>query len=256
MTRLEKQFLYGGIYLIFWLVVGFSVYYFFFLGAPGCFDNIKNQDEEGMDCGGPCISCALKNAQPLLVSPVDIFDNGNNNLTILGEIYNPNALVGAERFNYEISLYSGAGRELYHKKNQGFIYPAATKVIIETGVNLGAGEAATGKITVKDIVWQPQEKFGSAPEEKLEARDTKTRWLGQKFLVSGTAVNNNSFVLPRLAVKTILSDKEGQRLAAGITVLENLGPFGEKKFHITVSAPEATAGRTDIAQTRILFEIK
>lgn len=256
MTRPEKQFLYGGIYLIFWLVIGSSIYYFFFLGAPGCFDNIKNQDEEGMDCGGPCISCALKNAQPLIVSPVDIFDNGDNNFTILGEIYNPNALVGAERFNYEISLYSGTGGELYHKENQGFIYPAATKVIIETGINLGAGEAAAGKITVQDTLWQPQEKFGLAPEEKLETRNTETRWLKQKFLVSGTAVNNNSFVLPSLAVKTILSDQEGERLAAGLTILENIAPFGEKKFQIAVPAPEATAGRIDIAKTRILFEIK
>ncbi len=26
---------------------------------PSCFDNIKNQNEEGIDCGGPCKSCTL-----------------------------------------------------------------------------------------------------------------------------------------------------------------------------------------------------
>ena len=35
--------------------------------APSCVDQKMNQREEGIDCGGPCVACAVKNALPPVV---------------------------------------------------------------------------------------------------------------------------------------------------------------------------------------------
>ena len=65
MTRLAKQIIIAIIFFLILAGFGFLVYWNI-LPNPSCFDNIQNQNEEGIDCGGPCQSCeaaALKNLE-------------------------------------------------------------------------------------------------------------------------------------------------------------------------------------------------
>ena len=83
MKRTLKQLLYGFFYLVILLAVVLGAYLLFFQKSSSCFDNIKNQEAVGIDCGGSCIECDLKNVKELIIQPANIFDNGNRSIRSL-----------------------------------------------------------------------------------------------------------------------------------------------------------------------------
>jgi len=103
--RLRKQIIYGIIiYLIF-----FSIFFLIYKKIRGpviatCFDNKKNQGEEGIDCGGPCPPCELKYAQPLKVYSTKYLVYPNS-IDILGILENPNENLALKKVKYYFEIY-------------------------------------------------------------------------------------------------------------------------------------------------------
>jgi len=107
--RILKQLGYGSLYLAIIMVFVVGIYSVTVREDPTCFDNIQNQSEEGVDCGGDCVSCVLKNAK-LEIRQSTFIPAGADRITVLAVVRNPTE-TGAF-FSYKIDVESNFGGTL------------------------------------------------------------------------------------------------------------------------------------------------
>jgi len=88
----KKVFNYFYIFSII-LVFSYFIYINFYRVVPTCFDNIKNGDEEGIDCGGACTEvCSFK------ATDVNVF--WARTFPVAGGVSNMAALIENPNFDY------------------------------------------------------------------------------------------------------------------------------------------------------------
>lgn len=95
----------GGITAAFLSVVLISAFY----QTPSCADNVQNQDEEGVDCGGSCPYLCAAQKQPPTVLFTKVLTNDAGRADVVAMVENKNAGVAAKNVPYKISLF-GADR--------------------------------------------------------------------------------------------------------------------------------------------------
>lgn len=252
MKRTLKQLLYGFFYLVILLAVVLGAYLLFFQKSSSCFDNIKNQDEVGVDCGGACIDCDLKNVKDLIVQPANIFDNGNRTTTILATILNPNKTLGIEILPYTIKVFNFEDQEIYSADRRAFIYPGQNRLVLEAGIDVEANNIKSATITLDydASVW----KKISPPPAKLT--DFRTRALGNQIEVVGRVINDNDYSLDQVAVLAVFSNKIGIKAAASKTVVGKVEPFSFKTFQIIIPLTEGLLSEINLDESFIVLEAK
>ena len=130
--RLRKQILYGAFYLLVLVLIGGGIYFTFFKPAPSCYDNIRNQDEVEIDCGGVCSSvCSTVKIKPLEVNgQILTLRPDEKHMSILAQINNPNLDYMAKSFVYNFSLYDSADKIVKSFSGNSFIYSGEAKYIL------------------------------------------------------------------------------------------------------------------------------
>src|SRR3989344_1711391 len=98
MGRRGKQLIYGLGYLACLGLIFFLLYSAFNTRQVGCFDNVLNQNETEVDCGGVCAPCALKQVRSISVTSVEGVTLATGNRVVLLELQNPNDQLGAMDF--------------------------------------------------------------------------------------------------------------------------------------------------------------
>ena len=247
--------LYGLLFLLILVVVAGGVYYFFFTGNS-CFDKKKNGREEGIDCGGSsCVSCVLKNAKPLVISSVEVFENNNKTVTVLGEVRNPNEKVGAKKLVYRVNLFDYSGKEVFSKIRETFVYPGKNRTLVEAGINLEAKNIDKAEIIFDEVVWQEEKDFGDVLEKNIVIDKIFLQTGIKEFVVTAALANGNPFKVDKIIIKAILFDKNGLKQNASLTFLESVEAFQSKDFSIRIPLKKEAAARIDPTQTKIIFEI-
>lgn len=196
--------------------------------SPTCFDNIQNQNETGVDCGGSCVHCALKNLDSIAVSlPVQLLpleDTGS----LYFQLRNINN-AGAERFNYSVSFYDQFGVELDVIFGTSFIYPRGIKTIVEAPVKVDFTKIVKAEVEISDINWRLAEEFR---RPNLQTRAVKSEVIKNQVRISGLILNNNDFRLSSVNASVVIYSRFGREVSASKTVLLDLSPFEERAFTI------------------------
>ncbi|MGB9763310.1 MAG: peptidoglycan-binding domain-containing protein [Minisyncoccia bacterium] len=97
---------------------------------PTCFDNKQNQNEEGVDCGGPCIPCDLKNNPPISIKTEPKFITAlPNQIHIFFTLLNSDNEWGLKSFNYTLTL-SGPNKETQTITQTDFLPPHSVRTFI------------------------------------------------------------------------------------------------------------------------------
>src|SRR3989344_6654280 len=81
--RMAKRLFYGAIFAAFWIAMVIIINLGSSREVPTCFDGRQNQEEEKIDCGGPCTPCVLKDLKQLIVGPVEIVPVGEDHTTAI-----------------------------------------------------------------------------------------------------------------------------------------------------------------------------
>lgn len=232
-NRLMKQIIFGFFYLAVLFGVSFGVY-FLVRPAPTCFDNRQNQGEEAVDCGGPCISCAIKNLEPFVLfgEPL-IFEIDKDASVVFLQIKNSNSGYGAERFDYKLDFYDSRGEKIDSLTNQSFIYAGKIKTIIEAQVKIEASKVAKIDFSAGNTVWRSSADFVMP---NLQSRAVKVEIIKDRdqAKVSGLVLNNNSVKLSQVNVGVLLNKFGNVSVSASKTVLKDLLPFEERAFTIFI----------------------
>ncbi len=254
MQRTLKQILYGGFYLsIFGIIVYFIIFKFFF--PPSCSDGIKNQGEEGIDCGGPCPSCEIRTLFPIQVNRTVFFvKESEGTIDLAAQIKNPNLSWGIKKFNYSFILKDENGNEAGRITGTSFILPGETRWIIRSGgtrniplIKLPQAVRVTDVVfEIEPIIptdWQKLRSF--TKEAEIISKNVRFEYLKPPRAgfaeLRGEIENRSSFLIDQVEINAVLFGEGDLVLAVGQTMARTLKP-GETRY-FAISWPIKFSGK-------------
>ncbi len=229
MSRFVKRIVIIVIYL---LIAGAIIFLITrrYVDDPTCFDEKKNQKEEGIDCGGPCDKCPEK----MIIKEINIDDyyvvyGGNDLYDVLIEVSNPNERYGASEFEYKIDLKNEFGEIIASRKGNSFILPTESKYLIEIGLKVDEN-ISSASVQIGGEEWKNFVNF-EVPKVKIHNQkfglvegDT---YFAQAF---GLMVNDSSFDFRRIDINIVIKDSRGVPIAVGKTDKRTVDSGGEYEF--------------------------
>ncbi len=204
-----------GIFVVLGLIA-FAIYTFFFFSPPSCFDNIRNGNEEGIDCGGTCeLVCPFQATEPnILWSRAFKISDGVYN--IAGLIENPNFDVKLDG-TYHFQAYNQDNILISEVFGDVTVLPAQKKPIFEPTINTGFQEISRVFLQmVGESTWtkaEQQDQTVFVTSRKLEDQDTEPK-------LEVSLVNRGIVPERDLSITAILYDEEGNVTQSSQTFLE------------------------------------
>ncbi len=255
MTRSFKQVAYGGFYLAFFIMIFFGLRGIIRQAPSTCTDNIQNQGETEVDCGGSfCQSCEIKRLLPIQFSPVVLLPGAADaGTTALVEIRNKNPRFGIPKFSYAIRFYGTSTEPLYEETDSVAIYPSEVKyrLIVNAPVDINAITRTVATATA-EIAWRSVEEF-SRP--KLTPRAVKLEYSQQsrRGAVTGYIKNDNPFAIHRVTINALIPNANGSLAAASKTFVQDLVVGEERYFKIDVRFGDAV-NLSSLADPQVSFD--
>lgn len=230
--RSTKQIVFGLIFLVVIVVVVWGIYNAFLKPAPSCTDNIQNQGETGIDCGGPCIPCAIKTLKPIKVDFTQAFRTTDTTSGVAAEIYNPNPDWAAKSFDYQLDIKDQFGNILQSITGTSFIYGGELKYIVEPRFDLAIGKITSADLSITNPDWVSVNDYARPDVEIQNVRTDKT----DTIFVSGKVVNRSEIDFPETNVFAIVFNNSGKFVAASKTIVDTVPKFSSKDFKVSFAS--------------------
>ncbi len=218
--RLKKQLTIGVIFSIF--VVSFFISIFLLQKSDAsCFDKILNQNEENIDCGGPCLPCVdayFENIE-VLSSNILFFDGAYD---VFARIKNPNSRYGTGELRYKIKFYDKNGNFISEKKGKSYILASETKYILESNLDITPTPSFV-KFEIEPVNWQEQER--SIIKLPIFSKKYETVSIPGSSVISqvtGVIENQTNYSFVDVDVVVVLFDENEKQIAVNQTKINNL----------------------------------
>ena len=249
MNRTLKKFLYGLFYLVCVALLGLLVSRLMFSAPATCFDNIQNQRETGVDCGGPCVICEIKNLTPLqTLQPYRILGLSNGRATLLFGVENQNSTYHAMSFAYHIDIFDKGGTKIEQYDGTDSLYANERKYLVEPRIGARAGNIGSVAVTLRDPEWRSAAEV-TAPALSLSGITTEIISPGN-IRVNGTASNKGGTSARDVKIVAVAYDKYGSKMFASQSVLTSLSGFQNASFTVPFPADgifeNIDAGKTEV----------
>jgi hypothetical protein len=133
----------GAVVVAFLAIVLISTLY----KTPTCSDNVQNQGEQGIDCGGPCpYLCTALEQSPVVLFTQVLHVGGRTDL--VAEVENKNTSAAAKNVPYTISLYNSKHALIQKVNGTIDLPPGATEPVYIPGIYSGLpAQAGKQKVT-------------------------------------------------------------------------------------------------------------
>jgi hypothetical protein len=214
--------------------------YFAFIKAPEtCSDGKRNQDEQGIDCGGVCQVACIEEVvgKDLQVQEVTFVSGGSGSYDILGRFLNPNSAIGASEFRYTFELKDANGQVLSTRSGKNYALPQETKNIIELNMETG-GLPVRATLTMSDVVWEKASGYREKPAVNIYQKRYGPTTSGFGFSrASGLLSNESSYDFRSIDVGVILRDASGRLLALNKTRQNNIKAGESRDFDLVWPLP-------------------
>lgn len=252
MSRLGKQFLYGFGFLIILALIGGIISFVFLYSSPTCNDNQQNQDEQGIDCGGSCVSCELKNAKAIRITPAEIFDLDGKS-TVLFSLINSNPNLGIPDLPYTINIYNKDGDKAFFFNRGTFIYADEEKNIMEVGVNIKANLIGRAELILNydQNSWKFSEEFSPPP---IKTKEITKEFTENTLIIKGKMDNENAFPLQQISVSATIANKLGLNISASQTVIGAITSFASRDFELRL--PFKPEQKSELDPNKITLQIE
>lgn len=215
----------------------------FFVGAvflwtkpePTCFDKNKNQNEEGVDCGGSCLKkCEITLKETVDTLKVGFVDSGTpNKYDLFAEISNPNSAYGSREFQYEFKIKDSAGQVAAFRKGSGFILPGEKKYLIENNVESDARPASIS-VDISAFKWVEFNDYYERPDLKVVNKTYNEIISGIGFIeASGLLKNESPYDFNEIKLEVILRDAGGSIVALNSTKMNTVKSSENRDFRVS-----------------------
>ncbi len=229
--RDKKRLLIGAVYAAIFMGAVFLIYQWL-KPAPDCFDGIKNQNEEGLDCGGICAKkCDIKTQQDLKVLAAGFAPSGSgNNFDLYAQVENSNQNLGSNKFFYQWTVKDSSGAIIASKSGANFILPGETKYVIEN--NLAVKDTPDKiELFISNPEWVEANEFYEAPQLKIVNKQYNEISSGVGFSEAvGLLKNESPLDFSKIKIKIILKNDFGKIVAINSTELNTVKSGENREF--------------------------
>ncbi len=234
--RRNKQIIIALVFFLILSVVGFLIYYFS-QPAPTCDDNIQNQGEEEVDCGGPCSACELVHIKALEVEWVKVVSGQDNFYDLAAQIKNPNQNYGSGQISYQFELYDNQDNLIIKYPGETFILPNQTKYLLK--IKAESGEPIKRvNLSFGQIKWHKPKDYQFpqlvVQQKEYHLLDSQEAGFAQ---VRAILINKASFDFNKTDIDILLFDSNYHLLALNTNEIRILLSGQEREFFSTWFSP-------------------
>jgi len=255
----RKQLIIISILFLVLGAVGVGVYFKYFWVGPTCFDGKQNQNEEGIDCGGPCISCERLTIREIQTQWTKFVLLDNARYDLVARISNPNPNFGLERFNYIFKAYDLSGNILIEISDRSFILPNQQKYLLANNITIN------GKIARVELLIEksPIEVWGRLADDyalpNIYVHSRQFNYLDDQPGVaraSGLIKNDSAFDFDKVSVSVILFNQTKEIIGTNYTEARTVLSNEDRYFSTLWFTP--ISGKVDsiemAAETNLLLD--
>lgn len=217
--------------MVFFGLLGLGFYNTFLKSDASCFDGVKNQAEEGVDCGTLACGriCLPVDIRPVAQSgKVEVAALGQGKYSLLVLVANPNVDYALQSFDYKFEFRTTAGEVVKTITGSSFIYGGEQKYIAEPVVETGVLDASTVSFSLGNEKWAKASEF---EQPKIEG-STKTEIGETGIKVQGLMRNSSTINLPIVTAVAVFTSDSGEFLGTASTQVENLNAGDSREFTI------------------------
>lgn len=251
--KIIKQLIIG---IIFILTIGGSSYGlvdYYFIIEPTCFDKVKNDQEEGIDCGLFACGVACEPAiLPLNIVSQKLIEVKPNDYDFIAQINNPNSFFGASRVEYNLNANTVSGSIIKISGNF-YIFPGQTRFVIVSNIRTG-DTLADASIDIDKVDWEKIETFENINFPVRRKNYTVVSKNGVFSELEAVVFNNSDFDFDKVEVGVILFSDKGDIIAVNKTDLRTLISRAERHFKVSWPVELSPAARQDIEVLTNVFE--
>lgn len=250
--RVKKQII---ILISFILIAGLFGFLIYFLvhNPAGCFDNIQNQDEAGIDCGGVCEKQCEKKPDDIKVAFTKIISTLPQKYNIILKLSNPNVAYGVKSADYVIKFFSES-RLIANHEGSFYILPDDTKTVVLNALDMEL-EPDNVEVTIENIDWIKLENYQTAPQ--IVVRNQFYHELANQTAFSeikGVAVNRSDFDFDRVNINILLLDSNKEIIDGTFTEVRSLFSGEEREFIVNWFYPIQKPVSVEIEADTNVFE--
>ena len=225
------------------LIVGGLIYYF--RPEPTCFDNRKNQDEEGIDCGGAAAGCApcSEKIHDLTILWTRFFSTRQGVYDAAALLENSNQFLKTGKFVYAFKLYDESGVLIAIRENSTFILPGGKFLIFEPNILAENRVPKRALLEPRGIAWEA----GEAKPLKIDIskrdillQDPSSPRLEIKIKNQANQIYKN------IEIVAVLFGQNEEVLGVSKTLLDRLDIGEEKNIVFTWPQAISEVSRADI----------
>jgi len=230
--RAFKQIIIALVFFLILCGVGFLIYYYV-QPEPSCFDNIQNQEEKEVDCGGPCIPCELMHIKDIEVLWTEKILAQENLYDLVAQIKNPNQNYGSGDLSYKFEFYDSSSNLLGECSGSSFILPNQTKYLIHSKVN-SSGQITQIKFSLSKVEWEKLEDY-QPPKLVIQQKEYRLLEDDQPGISQARAVlvNKTNFDFEEIDIDILLFGSYRQLLGLNTTEIRTLLAGQERDFIAT-----------------------
>ncbi len=218
--------------VIFALVIWFL--YSVFKTKETCLDGIKNQNEEGIDCGGICSKkCEKIKADDLIIGETGAVGSSTaGEYDFFGVVTNSNNDYGSDYFAYQVKFKDETGALLGEKQGDSFILPGDEKYIVENNIKLDKAPAKI-EFSISDSRWVETAGFYEKPDLKVVNKTCNEISSGVGFFeAKGLLKNESPFDFALIKMKIILKNESGKIIALNGTDMRTVNSGENRDFRV------------------------
>jgi hypothetical protein len=200
---------------------------------PTCSDRQKNQNEQGIDCGGVCDLMCKDSVQEPVILWQRFFKVSDGIYTAGTMVQNPNLYSYAPDVPYRIRFYDSDGVTIFGREGYVTLYPKYNFPIINPGIR--TLERVPVRMTFEftaEPVWyraEEQENTLSTLNDVVYNETTSPR-------IDAIIRNDSNLDKKGVKVVALVYDPEGNVMAVSQTVVGNVPAHGSSK--VVFSWPE------------------
>jgi len=217
----KRKLIYAIIVIIVVIIVVGVPLFLFFHKTPTCFDNAKNQDEKGIDCGGVCTKLCSSDISVPIVMWQRAFPVSFGVYNVVAYIQNPNVLTRVDDIGYVFRLYDKDNAMITERTGRTFLPANQAFAVFEAGIKTGTRIPTRTSFEFTEVpVWIQNTANYKEPSVVVE---NITFSSDSSLPRINASIRNLSFDSIRtLSAVAVVYDAADNAIAASRTIVENL----------------------------------